>query len=130
MKIDKVHCLFEQSGTFKNEFKKLGYEAYDYDYENNFNEVDFQMDLFEEIEKAYVNKPSIFDNIKENDLIVSFFPCTYFSIQNELIWSRKVYNFRTWSEEKIDKYIADRERERENVSKIIKVYSHSKNKKH
>ena len=25
-----VHCLFEQSGTFKNEFKKLGYEAYDY----------------------------------------------------------------------------------------------------
>jgi hypothetical protein len=26
-----VHCLFEQSGTFKNEFKKLGYEAYDYD---------------------------------------------------------------------------------------------------
>ena len=26
-----VHCLFEQSGTFKNEFRKLGYEAYDYD---------------------------------------------------------------------------------------------------
>lgn len=27
----KVHCFFEQSGTFKNEFKKLGHEAYDYD---------------------------------------------------------------------------------------------------
>lgn len=27
----KVHCLFEQSGTFKNEFRKLGIEAYDYD---------------------------------------------------------------------------------------------------
>ena len=28
MKINgKVHCFFEQSGTFKNEFKKLGYEA-------------------------------------------------------------------------------------------------------
>ena len=26
----KAHCLFEQSGTFKNEFKKLGYESYDY----------------------------------------------------------------------------------------------------
>ena len=25
-----AHCLFEQSGTFKNEFKKLGIEAYDY----------------------------------------------------------------------------------------------------
>jgi hypothetical protein len=23
----KVHCFFEQSGTFKNEFKKLGYDA-------------------------------------------------------------------------------------------------------
>lgn len=27
----KVYCLFEQSGTFKNEFKKLGYDALDYD---------------------------------------------------------------------------------------------------
>lgn len=25
----KVHCFFEQSGTFKNEFKKLGFEAFD-----------------------------------------------------------------------------------------------------
>lgn len=25
----KVWCFFEQSGTFKNEFKKLGYEAVD-----------------------------------------------------------------------------------------------------
>lgn len=32
MKINgKVHCFFEQSGTFKNEFRKLGYEAFDYD---------------------------------------------------------------------------------------------------
>ena len=31
----KVHCLFEQSGTFKNEFRKLGYEAEDYDIQNN-----------------------------------------------------------------------------------------------
>ena len=29
MKINKVHCLFEQSGTFKNEFKKIGIEALD-----------------------------------------------------------------------------------------------------
>lgn len=26
----KVYCFFEQSGTFKNEFKKLGIEAEDY----------------------------------------------------------------------------------------------------
>ena len=28
----KVHCFFEQSGTFKNEFRKLGYEAYGNDH--------------------------------------------------------------------------------------------------
>ena len=49
----KVHCLFEQSGTFKNEFKKLGYEAYDYDILNDFNETDYVIDIFNEIEKAY-----------------------------------------------------------------------------
>ena len=32
----KVHCFFEQSGTFKNEFIKLGIPAYDYDIQNNF----------------------------------------------------------------------------------------------
>lgn len=47
------HCLFEQSGTFKNEFRKLGYEAYDYDILNDFGETDFQIDLFKEIEDAY-----------------------------------------------------------------------------
>lgn len=47
------HCLFEQSGTFKNEFKKLGYNAIDYDIENQFNETDVQIDLFNEIRSAY-----------------------------------------------------------------------------
>lgn len=47
-----AHCLFEQSGTFKNEFKKLGIEAYDYDVLNDFGETDYQIDLFAEIEKA------------------------------------------------------------------------------
>ena len=49
----KVHLFFEQSGVFKNEFKKLGYEAYDYDIQNEFNETDYQIDLFKEIENAY-----------------------------------------------------------------------------
>lgn len=45
----KVHCLFEQSGTFKNEFKKLGYDAEDYDIQDNFGETDYVIDLFNEI---------------------------------------------------------------------------------
>ena len=44
-----AHCLFEQSGTFKNEFKKLGIEAYDYDILNEYGQTDYQMDLFAEI---------------------------------------------------------------------------------
>ena len=49
----KFHCFFEQSGTFKNEFKKLGYDAEDYDILNDFGETDHVIDLFAEIEKAY-----------------------------------------------------------------------------
>ena len=49
-----AHCLFEQSGTFKNEFKKLGIKAYDYDILNDYGETDFQIDLYTEIENAYV----------------------------------------------------------------------------
>lgn len=41
-----AHCLFEQSGTFKNEFKKLGIEAYDYDILNDYGETDYVIDLF------------------------------------------------------------------------------------
>lgn len=49
----KVHCFFEQSGTFKNEFIKIGYKAEDYDIQNEFNETDNVVDLFNEIEKCY-----------------------------------------------------------------------------
>jgi hypothetical protein len=38
--INKAHCFFEQSGTFKNEFIKLGIPAEDYDIQNNFGETD------------------------------------------------------------------------------------------
>lgn len=49
----KVHCFFEQSGTFKNEFIKLGIPAEDYDIQNNFGQTDHVVDLFSEIETAY-----------------------------------------------------------------------------
>lgn len=73
-----VHLLFEQSGTFKNEFKKLGYAAYDYDIQNNFGETDFDNDLFKEIENAYIGRESMFDKMTSDDLIMAFFPCIYF----------------------------------------------------
>ncbi|MBR1725309.1 MAG: hypothetical protein IJ724_01435 [Muribaculaceae bacterium] len=45
----KVHCFFEQSGTFKKEFVKLGIPAEDYDIQDNFGQTDHVMDLFTEI---------------------------------------------------------------------------------
>jgi hypothetical protein len=79
MNFRKVHCFFEQSGTFKNEFKKLGISAEDYDIQNNFGETDHVIDIFENIEKAYNGEKSIFDEIECDDLIMAFFPCIYFS---------------------------------------------------
>lgn len=89
-----VHCFFEQSGTFKNEFKKLGYEAEDYDIQNNFGETDFQIDLFAEIESAYDGKPSLFDNIRGGDLIMAFFPCIYFETKQQLSFALARHDFR------------------------------------
>jgi hypothetical protein len=60
----KVHCLFEQSGTFKNEFKKLGYDAYDYDILDDFGETDFKINLFDEIKKDYAGGKHISEYIK------------------------------------------------------------------
>lgn len=72
------HCLFEQSGTFKNELKKLGYDAKDYDLRNDFGETDVIVDLFDEIEEAFKRRKSIFDDISQDDFILAFFPCTRF----------------------------------------------------
>ncbi len=81
-----IHCFFEQSGTFKNEFKKCGHQAYDYDVKNDFGETDNVVDLFNEIEKAYLGKKTLFDNINKEDLIIAFFPCIRFT-------RRMIFNF-------------------------------------
>ena len=96
----KVHCLFEQSGTFKNEFKKLGYEAFDYDLQNDFGETDYQIDLFQEIVGGVENKPSIFDSISQDDLILAFFPCIRFENQIMLWFRGQANQQKDWSLEK------------------------------
>lgn len=93
-----AHCLFEQSGTFKNEFKKLGYEAYDYDIQNEFGETDYVIDLFAEIEGGYQGKPSIFDKITQDDLILAFFPCTRFEARVPLLFRGEAYQQKLWTD--------------------------------
>jgi len=119
IKLKKIHCLFEQSGTFKNEFKKLGFESFDYDIKNKFGKTDFIVNLFEEIDNAYKNKKSIFDSISKEDLIIAFFPCTYFSIQNYLIFGMKSPQFKTWSESKKETYKVEREQQRDYFYNIL-----------
>ena len=96
----KVHCLFEQSGTFKNEFKKLGHEAYDYDIQNEFGETDFVKDLFAEIENGYAGGSSIFDGIAKDDLILAFFPCTRFEARIPLEFRGEAYQQKNWDDVK------------------------------
>lgn len=81
MAIRKAHCLFEQSGTFKKEFIKLGIPAEDYDIQNEFGETDNVIDLFSQIQGGYENKPSIFDNMAADDIVMAFFPCVRFENQ-------------------------------------------------
>lgn len=103
MKINKVFCLFEQSGHFKNAFKELGIPAEDYDILNDFGETDHITDIFAEIEKAYQGEPSLFDEIRENDLVMAFFPCTRFEDQILLGFRGDMFQQKNYTEiEKIE----------------------------
>lgn len=113
MKINgKVHCFFEQSGTFKNEFIKLGIKAEDYDIQNNFGETDHVKDLFNEIKKAYDGKQSIFDNIMPDDLIMAFFPCVFFCENNQLYFMGAHHNLKQLSKKERADAILKRSQDR------------------
>lgn len=100
MDINKAWCFFEQSGVFKNEFKTLGILAVDCDILNNFNQTDYQIDLFDEIEQAFTGKASIFQHISTNDLIFAFFPCTRFSCRVQLNARCEMPQGRNWNDSK------------------------------
>ena len=108
-----VHCFFEQSGTFKNEFIKLGYKAFDYDIQNDFGETDFQIDLFPEIEKGYEEKESIFDNITKDDFVIAFFPCIYFETIQATYYQMTNTNIKKQSIRQKYKTVIDRIQKRE-----------------
>lgn len=108
----KVHCFFEQSGTFKNEFIKMGIPAVDYDIQNNFGQTDFVMDLFAEIDNAYDGKPSLFDSIAKDDLIVAFYPCIYFCCMSQMAFTMGYVNYRCLTDEEKIKAILERSNHR------------------
>lgn len=115
----KVHCFFEQSGTFKNEFIKLGIPSEDYDIQNNFGQTDHVIDLFENIQNAYEGGESVFDNITKDDLIISFFPCIYFCEKSQWAFTFANPNYRMLTEaQKIEK-ILERETNRHYFYSIL-----------
>lgn len=109
----KVHCFFEQSGTFKQEFIKLDIPAEDYDIQNNFGQTDHTNDLFAEIENAYRGGQSIFDNITKDDLIIAFFPCIYFSCLSQMAMTWGCVNYRKKTIREATDLILERTKDRE-----------------
>lgn len=116
-----VYCMFEQSGVFKNEFKKLGINAIDMDIQNNFNETDNVIDLFNEIEKGYEGKESIFDNITQDDLIIAFYPCIYFCAASQMAFYLTYVNYRCLTDEqKIKEILKRSDKRKEYYDRLIK----------
>lgn len=123
MKIDgKCHLFFEQSGTFKREFRKLGYAAEDYDIQDNFGETDHVMDLFQEIDMAYEGGHSVFDTINTDDLIIAFYPCIYFCATSQMAFFLGYTNYRRLKPTQAIEKILEREKNRsEFYSRLIKL---------
>ena len=120
----KIYCFFEQSGTFKNEFRKLGYKAEDYDIQNEFGQTDHVMDLFKEIENGFDGKESIFDKITKDDLIMAFFPCIYFCATSQMAFSFGCYNFRRKDDMEIAREILKRSKNREKYyALLVKLFA-------
>ena len=109
----KVHCFFEQSGTFKREFIKLGIPAEDYDIQNNFGETDHMDDLFKAIEDAYDGKPSLFDGITTDDLIMAFFPCIFFCQASQSAFTYTYNNYVKMNVKQKTDAILERSKNRE-----------------
>ena len=114
------HCFFEQSGTFKKQFKKLGYEAYDYDILNMYNETDYVMDLFDEIEKGYLGLKSVFDKIGDNGgTILAFFPCVRFEEQIQMHYRGTTSQQKNWTLENNLQYDLKLHKELSNLYDLV-----------
>lgn len=114
----KVHCFFEQSGTFKNEFIKLGIPSEDYDIQDNFGQTDHVTDLFAEIEEAFTGGGKIFNTMSKNDLIIAFFPCIYFCAYSQMSISFGCTNYRCMTQRQKAEKVLERSANREKFFRL------------
>ena len=102
--------LFEQSGHFKDVEKEMGYDGIDVDCVKT-DHTDYVMDLLAEMDKWEKGKKSIFDEIKQDDFVFSFFPCIRFEKQANMLILGNRYPDRY--KPMVDRLNISRERERE-----------------
>lgn len=102
-----IHVLFEQSNTFRDIFNepenrvRFHASAVSYDIELTAN---ICTDLITPL--AAGRSPLICD--KPGDRVIAFFPCTYFSQYNDLIFSGKSTIFKYMNDTRKDEYIRER----------------------
>lgn len=118
----KYHCLFEQSGTFRDVFRSKGLESYDYDISNQFDKTDFVIDLFEQIDYAFNCKmPTIFDTFEAGDYVLAFFPCVRFSCLFYLTLRGAQFGQKDWNDEQKILYSMKCENERSRFYSLISM---------
>ena len=107
-----VWNLFEQSGHFKDVEAEMGYVGVDVDIEKTVH-TDFVMDLLSEMSKWEYCQESIFDKIRKDDFVFSFFPCIRFENQANMLILGNRYPDRYKSMVERLEISRNRERERE-----------------
>ena len=104
--------MFEQSGTFKRLLNAAGHEAIDADIDNYFGETDIQTDLFADIMSDRIDYTSY-------DCVFAFFPCTWFSQQNDLLINGTSYSMKSWTDDRKEEYIRQRLSKRHTASVVL-----------
>ena len=79
------HTLFEQTNTFRDALRRLGFSAQSYDLPGT--PADHGADLLEAIRARHSVEPSALDRIGRGDWVFAFFPCTYFSMGGLTNWT-------------------------------------------
>lgn len=104
-----VTCLFEQSGTFKHAFERIGHNAIDVDICNKFGETDVITNVFDRLTTKNETPEDIkfIIDLIHSDLIIAFFPCTWFSNFNtDLVKEMENFKYDMFkTEQDIDNYI-------------------------
>lgn len=113
-----IYCLFEQSATFRDAFRRAGFVAECIDIRNDFGKTDHVIDIFQ----ALKDRTFPFDSDTLHDKttrFIAFFPCTYFSSNNDMIFRGDSTIFRKMSDDDKKRYIFKRRIQRHHYKTML-----------